>query len=249
MARLARKAVFKSPADIENIIKESALIAIRNKRECISMKEISQAMDRIEMGVAHKKHMTDYERKMVAYHETGHLMVLYLLHPLNDVFKASIVSRGEALGMVQHQPKEELFTMNKEHLLANIKAGLGGYAAEKIKFNTTSTGTSEDLKKSTSYAYNMVWRLGMGTNELLADYTIIPQHQLSEDLKNKLNNEVSAIINRCMIDVEKMLRDEWNIVEEFVQLLLEKDELEYDEIEEIFKKHGKSISAQGNFSA
>lgn len=241
IARLAKKAVQKTPADIENIVKEAALISIRNKNEKVSLKEISQAMERIDMGVAHKRHMTENERRMVAYHETGHLMVLYLLHPTNDVFKVSIISRGESLGMVMHQPREELYTQNREQIHANIKVGLGGYAAEKIKFNTTSTGPSSDIKGATIQAYNMVWRLGMSDEGGLADYTVIPENQLSEEQKAKLNSAVNGIMIKCLHDVEKMLKDEWKIVEEFVELLLNKEELEYDEIEEVFKKHGKSV--------
>ena len=205
------------------------------------MKEISLAIDRIDMGIAHKRNMTKYEREMVAYHETGHLMALYMLHPTDDVFKASIISRGDALGMVLQNPREELYTRNKHQLLANIKVSLGGYAAERLKYNTTSTGTSADLKNCTAQAYAMVWKLGMGDSGFPGDYTVIPEQQVSEETKMKLNSEVGGIISACLSDVEEMLKKEWSIVEEFVGLLLQKEELEYDEIDEVFKKHGKYI--------
>jgi cell division protease FtsH len=139
VGRLARKAVSKTPAEIENIIKEASVICLRDKRGVVSYKDISEAMERIDLGVKHRKHMTPEERRLVAYHETGHLIVLYLLHPTDDVFKASIISRRGFLGVVHHQPREELFTHSKEKLLADIKVSVSGYVAEKIKFGTTSS--------------------------------------------------------------------------------------------------------------
>ncbi len=142
IARLARKTVYKSPADIENIIKEGALIATRNNREIIAFADFSEAMDRIDLGLETHLIMSPYEKEQTAYHEAGHVITLYFLHPTDDVFKATIKSRGPALGMVTHHPREELHTQNKNKLLADIKVSLSGYVAEKIKYGTTSSGVS-----------------------------------------------------------------------------------------------------------
>ena len=240
IGRLARKAVYKTPADIENIIKEAALIAIRNKKDTIGYKEISEAMERIDMGIKHKRQMTKEEREMVAFHETGHLVVMYILHPTDDVFKASIVSRKETLGAVYGQPREELYTRNKERLLADIKVKLGGYTAEKIRFGTTSDGVAADFNGAMQLAHGMVWKVGMSEAGFVGDFSMIPESQLSESIKEKLNNETNKIINTCLKQVEELLKKEWEIVERFVKELLEKEELEYDEIEAIFKGYGKS---------
>ncbi len=135
IGRLARKTVNKTPADIENIVKEAALIAARKNKSVISYEDIIQAIERIELGIAHKLNMTDKEKKMTAYHEAGHLVVLYLSHPTRDVFKVSILSRGHTLGVVHSIPKYEFYTQDKNSLLATIRVLLGGYISEKIKFN------------------------------------------------------------------------------------------------------------------
>ncbi len=244
IGRLARKAVYKTPAEIENIVKEAALIATRNQKDIIGYKEISEAMERIDMGIKHKRKMTEREREMVAYHETGHLVVMYILHPTDDVFKASIISRKETLGAVYSQPREELFTSNKERILANIKVAISGYAAEKIRFGTTSDGVAMDFQRAMHQAHNMVWKYGMGENGFLGDYTIIPESQISESVKEKLNNETNRIFHNCLKDVEELLKREWQIVDRFAKELLEKEELEYDEIEVIFKEYGKTHTQQ-----
>ena len=242
IGRLARKCVYKTPADISNIVKEAALIAMRDKHEEIQYKDLSHAIERIDLGIAHKKSMTPKEKEMVAYHESGHLLVLYILHPTDDVFKASIISRGGALGVVHHQPREERYTHDKLTMLANIKAALAGYVAENIKYGTTSDGVSSDFQVAMSLAYNMVWRLGMADNLFIGDYTVLPEHMLSEETKATLNSEVEKILKQCLKDVDDLLRQEWSLMEEFANELLEKEELDYDEIEAIFAKHGKSNS-------
>jgi ATP-dependent metalloprotease FtsH len=244
VGRLARKSVYKSPADIENIVKEAALIATREKRDMIIYKDISHAMERIDLGVVHRKSMTPHEREMVAYHESGHLIALYILHPTDDVFKASIISRGGALGVVHHQPREERYTHDRNTMLANIKVSLAGYVAEKLKYGVTSDGVSSDFAAAMMYVHNMVWRLGMGKSGYLGDYTVVPEKILSENLKNTLNEEVQQILNECFQAVEKLLTDEKVLLERFVKELLEKEELDYDEIEAIFKEYGKVNTSQ-----
>ncbi len=240
IGRLARKAVYKTPADVENIIKEAALIATRNDRDKIMLEDISEAMERIEIGLKRKLTMTPHERETTAYHEAGHAVVTYMLHPTNDVFKISIIPRKDILGAVYTQPKEELFSYSKDKLLADIKVDLAGYVAEKMQFNVTSTGVAADFKDAMKIAHYMVWSLGMGESGLLGDYASIPETQLSEDLKEKLNQETNKIFQHCQKEVEALLIKEKPILERLVKELLEKEELEYDEVESIFTEFGKS---------
>lgn len=248
IGRLARKAVHKSPADIENIIKEAALIATRLGKDVIGYKELTEAMERIELGIKHHRNTTERERRMTAYHETGHLIVLYLLHPTDDVFKASIASRKDTLGVVYHSPREELFSHDREHLLADIKVSIAGYVAEKLKFGVTTTGVSSDFRQAMAQAHMMVWKLGMGKNGYLGDYTAIPEAQLSEELKNQLNEETSQILKECTQEVEQLLKQETQLLDRFSSELLAKEELEYDEIDAIFKEYGKTSSRKISFS-
>ena len=249
IARLARRSVWKSPADIENIVKESALIATRSKRSIVNFKDLSEALERIELGFKRHRKMNEDERRRIAYHEAGHVVVTYMLHPTDDVFKASIISRRDALGVVYHQPREELFTSSRNRILANIKAALGGYVAEKLKFDSTSDGVAADFHNAMTQAHNMVWRLGMGTNGFVGDYESLLSSsmfrgagsgdRLSDRMKDRLNEETHAILSQCVKDVETLLRSEDALLERFAQELLKKEELEYDDIESIFVEYGK----------
>jgi len=144
---------------------------------------------------------------------------------------------------VQRQPKEELHTRGKDALLMDIKVSLSGYAAEKIKYGTTSSGVASDFTNLMQVAHTMVWSLGMGDEGFLGDYAAIPDdirgNQLSESIKESLNMQTQKIIQRCEKETEEILKKEWTIVERFVKELLEKEELDYDEIDAIFKEFGK----------
>jgi cell division protease FtsH len=245
ISRLAKKTVYKTPADIENILKEAALIAAREKKEFVTMKDITEAMDRIELGLKHDLNLTEEEKIKVAYHEAGHTVALYFLHPTDDVFKASIISRGEALGVVSHHPREEMYTASKEKLIADIKVSLAGYVAEKKKFGVTSSGVEADLRNATLIAHNMVWKFGMSLDDnpqIVGNFDVIPQEEISEGLKEKLNNESLKIVQDCMKKVTDFLDKEWDIVEHFAKELIEKQELDYDEIDAIFKSFKKDPS-------
>lgn len=251
--RLARMAVRKSPADISNLIREAALIAVRNKKDKIGLKEITEAMDRVEMGIKHKVIFSEDERKKVAYHEAGHAITTYFLQPFHDVFKATITARGGALGMVVPHPREELHIHTREEWLGQIKSCLGSYAAEKLKFGTTTTGVSEDFRQAMRYAHQMVWRFGMGKSGLVGDYTLLETSSaeygvfrgekvsfLSEKVKEKLNQETQDILQDTLKEVEGLLAKELPLLDRFAEELLKKEELDYDEIEAIFKEFGKS---------
>ncbi|OGW81001.1 MAG: hypothetical protein A3G33_01330 [Omnitrophica bacterium RIFCSPLOWO2_12_FULL_44_17] len=240
VAVLARKAIGKSPAEIENIVKESALISVRKGLDVITYKEITEAVERIELGIKNKIKMNPREREMVAYHETGHLMVTYLLHPRDDVFKASIIPRRSSLGVVHPTPREEWFVHDREAISADIKVCVASYVAERLKFNTTTSGVSADFQHAMRIAHQMVWKLGMGPSGYIGDYSSIPENQLAETIKTKLNDDTNKILKDCMDECEALLKKENEIFERFAHELLVKDELEYDEIEAIFNEYGKS---------
>ncbi len=236
--RWARRTVGKSPAEIENIVKEAALIATRGDKSFIEHNDLSQSLERIELGVKHHRKISDRELVNTAYHEAGHLITLYFLHPTDDVFKASIATRGGTLGVVYHQPREELLGRDRDMLLASIKTSLGGYIAEKIKLKVTTSGVSSDFRKAMAIAYSMVWNIGMAEKQMVGDYTTI--ETMSEAIKEKLNKEVEIILDKCAKEVEDLLRKEIVLLDRFAMELLRKEELEYDEIDAIFKEYGKS---------
>jgi len=251
--RLARLTVGNSPADISNLIREAALISVRNKKDLISMKEISEAYDRVEMGIKHKIVFTQSDREKIAFHEAGHAIAMYFLAPHKDVFKATILARGGALGFVMPHPREEIHVRTKQQYLGDIKVSLGSYLAEKLKLNITTSGVSQDFTNAMWIAHHMVWNWGMGESGLIGNYSLLTSMSealgtfrgesvsyISEDITTKLNNDVQQILNSCLKEVEDLLIKESALLDRFAQELLAKDELDYDEIEAIFKEFGKS---------
>lgn len=245
MKILAQRTVQKSPADIESSVKEAALIATRDGRDMVTFRDLSQAFERIDLGIAHRLPMTGKEKESTAIHEAGHLVTVYNQQPTHDVFKATILHRGGALGHVLPVPKEEQYAMTRDELLADIKVSLAGYLAERIKYGQTTTGVSSDFANALSKAQAMVWQFGMGKSGIIGNFSITQQGNsfhsaLSEDFKKKLNEETQIILKQCEKETEEFLRKEWSMVEVFAKLLVEKEELNYDEIEDIFKQHGKA---------
>jgi cell division protease FtsH len=238
-ARLARKAIRYSPAEIENVLKEAILIATREKRESVTYKDCTRAIERIELGIAHRVMMTHKEREMTAFHEAGHLVLVYLNHPTNDVFKASIIQRGGVLGVVHSIPREEYILSDSASLYADLLVSLGGYTAEKIKYGVTTEGVGSDFSHAMSRAHYMVWVIGMGESGLVGNYHSLPDKALSDNMKDRLMNDTNALLNKALKQADGILRAEWRIVERFASELLKREELDYDEIVEIFREYGK----------
>ena len=216
------------------------------------MKEISEAYDRVEMGIKHKIVFTQKEREKIAYHEAGHAIAMYFLAPHKDVFKATILARGGALGFVMPQPREEIHVRTREQYLGDIKVNLGSYAAEKLKLKVTTSGVSQDFTTAMWIAHHMVWEWGMGKSGMVGNYSLLETMRsdygvfrgesvsfVSEQIKQQLNNEVQEILQESLREVEDLLKKESGLLDRFAQELLAKDELNYDEIEAIFKEFGK----------
>lgn len=247
--RLSRRTVRKSPADIENIVKEGALLATRNKRDQVTFKDLSEALERVDLGTRQYKKIMDEERQDTAYHEVGHLLAVYFLHPTDDVFKASIYMRRSTLGATWHVPREEYHAKTRDQYLAEIKVALAGYAAEKLKCKSTTSGVGDDFRRAISAAHEMVWSYGMGSNGFVGDYELLTGSwvfrgsatgdRLSDRVKEKLNEETHNILQACLKEVEELLRQEDVLLERFKDELLKHNELEYDDIEAIFAEYGK----------
>ncbi|MDP8266910.1 MAG: AAA family ATPase [Candidatus Aceula meridiana] len=242
---LARKALWFSPSDIENMIREASLICIRDTGKEIrkvSMKDLSEAYDRVTFGLKSNITMSKKEKTWTAYHEAGHAIIGYLIHPTDDVIKATIIPHAGALGRVALRPIEEQYSSNKEHLLAQIKVYIASYVAERLKFGSTSSGVgggqSSDFHVAMRYATAMVWSYGMGKSGLVGDFNALTSpygaSMMSDKTNETLDNDVQDILQTCVKEVEDILKDKMDLLECFAQELLKKEELEYDEIQEIF---------------
>ncbi|MDD4900353.1 MAG: hypothetical protein PHG68_07220, partial [Candidatus Omnitrophica bacterium] len=245
--RLARICVGSSPADIANMIREAALIAVRNRRPLITMKDIDDARERIALGIKRRIKLTDKEKLQVAYHEAGHAIVTYLLVASKDVFKITITPRGHTGGVTWVPEREETFISDQKQLLNDIKISLGSYAAEKIKFGFTTAGVGGDFANALYTAHNMVWRLGMGKSGIIGDFHALDFYRrmggsvlISEEMKLKLDNDVQEIMQSCLKEAQNLLTKELPLLDRLAKELVAKEELNYDEIEAIFKEFGKS---------
>jgi len=249
---LARKTLYFSPAKIDNMIREAGIFALREKRDTIFFKDLSLAYDRIEYGDKSNIQMTVEEQKWTAYHEAGHAIIGFLLHPTDDVIKATIIPRKGSLGMVARRPVEELHSATKEKLLADIKVLVAAYVAEKMTFDSTSSGVGggpgSDFHHAMNVAQAMVWSLGMGPSGLVGDFKALRNsdgsYNISEHTHQVLDQDVQTILKQCMKDVEDVLQTNKDILEAFAQELIKKGELEYDEITSIFNNFGLKAASR-----
>ena len=240
--RLARITVGQTPADIANIVKEAALIAIRNQQPLITMKEIDEARERIALGIKRRVRLSQKEKFQTAYHEAGHAIVTYLLAPSKDVFKITITPRGYTGGVTWVPEREEIFIQDEEALLADIKISLGSYAAEKLKYGITTSGVQGDFSSALQIAHAMVWEFGMGKSGVIGNFKVLTNRRdsaLSEGMKTRLDNDVQELLQNCLKEVTALLQKETGLMDRLANELVAKEELNYDEIEAIFKEFGK----------
>ncbi len=242
--RLANYTIGKSPAEIENIVKESALICTRDKRTVIELKDLTAAIERIDLGQERKRKIHPFELERTSIHESGHAILLYFLHPLDDVFKVSIVTRSGTLGVAHHQPVVEMSDRDKIFYESNITVSLGGYVAEKMMFETTTSGCSSDFRNAMHIAKLMVYQVGMGDSGYVGDFSLMEggdgrgPDAMSNELKKMLNDDVMKILERCLRQATELLTKEKTLLEKMSEKLLEKKTLEYDEVNEICKRYG-----------
>jgi len=250
---LARKALWFSPSDIDAMVREAGLIALRDFRDTVTMKDLSAAYDRVTFGLKANITLSPKEKIWTAYHEAGHAVIAYIKNPSNDVIKATIVPHKGNLGFIYQRPVEELHSSNRDHLLAQIKVSLASYVAEKLKFGKTSSGVGggrgSDFDNAMRVAQAMVWQFGMGKSGLVGDfYAAAGGHSgpclLSERTKQTLDEDVQDILQSCMKEVEEILNDKRELLEHFAQELIKKEELEYDEIEQIFNRYGLTAASR-----
>ena len=249
--RIAERTPGYSGADLENLMNEAALLAVRRNKECITIDEIDEASDRVMMGPAKtSRKVNEYEKKIVSYHEAGHAVSGIILPNGEEVHKITIIPRGMAGGYTQLMPKEErMLVSTKEELLQRITTLLSGRASEELFLNEISTGASDDFKKATKIARSMVTEYGMSelgpiqlehASEdvfLGRDYT--KNKNFSDAVALEIDNEVRKIIDECYKNAKDILSKNKKLVELLANTLIEKETLTKEEIEELVE--GKKI--------
>ena len=246
---IAKRCVGFSGADLENLLNEAALLAVRREKSAITMSEIDEAIDRVIMGPAKvTKKYTDKEKKLVAYHEAGHAVLGIKLDDANDVQKVTIIPRGQAGGYNLMMPKEEKFTATKTELLEQIMGLLGGRVAEEVVFGEITTGAHNDFSKATKIARSMVTEYGMsklgpvqletpeGSSFLGRDYN--KNRNFSDQVALEIDNEVRGIINDCYEKAKKILEKNRDLLDLIASNLIEHETLTKEEIDYL-AEHGK----------
>lgn len=239
---IAKRTVGFSGADLENLLNEAALLAVRREKQAITMSEIDEAIDRVIMGPAKvTKKYTPAEKKLVAYHEAGHAVLGIKLDNANDVQKVTIIPRGQAGGYNLMLPKEEKYTATKTELLEQIMGLLGGRVSEEIVFGEVTTGAHNDFSKATKIARSMVTEYGMstlgpvqletpeGSSFLGRDYN--KNRNFSDQVALEIDNEVRNIINDCYTKAKKIIEKNRDLLDLIANSLLEHETLTKEQID------------------
>lgn len=224
-------------ADLENLLNESAILAVRNGIKAITMEEIEESIAKVSMGPEKKSRiLTDEDKKHTSYHEGGHALATYFCKTQDKVHEISIIPRGNAGGYTLSLPEKDESYMFKNKMLERIIVLLGGMAAEKLIFNDVSTGASSDLKRATSIARSMVTRYGMsdvlgpivydsGDDEIFIGRDMGHVKNYSETTASKIDEEVNRIITGCFSSAEKILSDNIEKLHEVASFLIENEKM------------------------
>ncbi len=231
-------------ADLANLVNEAALLAAKLDKKAVSMSEFDIAKDKVLMGPERKNVIiSDREKKITAYHESGHAIVAKMLPNSDPVHKVSIIPRGMALGVTQQLPEDDRYTYDKEYLLTNIAVLMGGRAAEEIILDTITTGAGNDIEKATKLARKMVCEWGMSSlgpisfseegEEVFIGRDMGVKKTYSEDTAKLIDSEIQKIVNEGYKKAIEIIKENRDKMDKMAQTLLEKEVIDSKEIDEI----------------
>ena len=254
---LARRTPGFVGADLANLVNEAALLSARRGKDKLEMPEFEEAIDRVMAGPERKSRIiSKAEREIIAYHEAGHALIASKLEGTDPVHKISIIPRGHmALGYTLQLPEEDRFLISRRELADKITVLLGGRTAELIRFGDVTTGASNDLERATQTARQMVTQFGMSDrlglvtlgkkqHEVFLGREIVEDKNYSDEIAYAIDQEVRSIIDDSFDAAKKILTEHRDRLEEITALLLEKEVLEGDELDELLgypKKAHRSI--------
>lgn len=245
---IARTTAGFSGADLENLLNEAAINAAADNRAYIKQGDIDKAFIKVGIGEEKKSRViSEKEKRITAYHESGHAILFHLLPEVGPVHMISIIPTGMAGGYTMPLPeKDELFN-SKEKMLENIMVSFGGRIAEELVFNDITTGASQDIKQATSIARSMVTKFGMSDNLGPIDYSSSDADEVfigrdwgqakpySESIAAAIDAEVKSIIDKCYNDAKALIIKHKDILETSAQLLIRKEKITREEFEALFE--------------
>lgn len=234
-----------SGADIENLVNEAALYAARSGNDVVSMGDFEYAKDKVLMGTERKSMViSDEEKRITAYHESGHALVAGLLPGTDPIHKITIIPRGRALGLTQQLPIDEKHTYPKKYLLNNIAILLGGRAAEELVLQDFTTGAGNDIERATDIARKMVCEWGMSPQmgpmsygkkeeQIFLGRELAVHKDYSEETAERIDSEVAEIVMQSYENAKRILSDHIDILHKLAQELIKKEVLNAEELEAI----------------
>ena len=252
LKRVARGTPGFSGADLANLINEAALLAARRGADGVSLPDLEEARDKVRWGRERRSRVLDEkEKKLTAYHESGHALVMQHVEESEPLHKVTIIPRGHALGATMQLPEKDRYTQSKRKLLSMVTGMMGGRAAEEIVFGDVTTGAQNDLKQATHIIRMMVCEWGMSPTMGPQSYSereellflgreVSRTQEYSDDTARKIDDEVSRMIRECYnqaVDILKTHRDQLDLL---AQLLLERETLDGRDVEELVK-HGRIL--------
>ncbi|WP_286310831.1 ATP-dependent zinc metalloprotease FtsH [Romboutsia ilealis] len=245
---LARRTPGFTPADIENLMNEAAILTARKREKKIHMETIEEAITKVIAGVAKKSRViSEPERKLTAYHEAGHAVCAHVLPHVSPVHQVTIVPRGRAGGFTMQLPVEDKFYATKNEMKENIVVLLGGRVAEELTLDDISTGASNDLERVSATARNMVTKYGMSTklgpmtfgdsdDEVFLGNSFASKQNYSEEVAYEIDKEIGRIVDESYKQTKKILQDNMDRLEYVAKALLVYETLDADQFLKAFNK-------------
>ncbi|MCD8484952.1 ATP-dependent zinc metalloprotease FtsH [Candidatus Woesebacteria bacterium] len=237
---VAKRTVGFSGADLENMLNEAAILAARENKKKIDMKDIEEAALKVKLGPSKKRLQSEYERRMTAYHEVGHAIVAHMLPHADRVHRVSIVSRGSALGFTLTPPDKDKYQETRSDMMAEMAVLLGGRVAEDVFFNELTGGASSDIRKVTAVARHMVLDYGMSE---LGPVNFSPamdergysgtEYRPSPDIQAKVDAEMTRLVAEAEKLTREIVAKHKKVMDKIVEKLLEVETLEAEDFEEL----------------
>jgi cell division protease FtsH len=234
LERLASATPGMTGADLANLVNEAALLAARRTRDAVHQRDLTDALEKVQLGTARKVVIPEEERRRTAYHEAGHALIGMLQPGADPVRKVSIIPRGRALGVTLSTPASDRYGYDANYLRGRIIGALGGMAAEQEVFNVVTTGAENDLEMVTRIARSMVGRWGM--SERIGTLSVLPAEGdprmagVSDGLLDTVDEEVRRITDECYAEARRLLREHRSKLDAIVAQLLEHESLDEPEI-------------------
>ncbi len=232
-------------ADLANVINESALLAARWGKKAIGMREVDEAIDRVMAGPERKSRiMSEREKRVIAYHESGHALAAHVLPNTDPVHKISVIARGRALGYTLTLPEEDKFMMTREELSDELAMLLGGRVAEELIVGDITTGAANDIERATKIARQMVTEYGMSDtigpltlgqkqHEVFLGRDFATQPDYSEQVAFEIDNEVRRMIDQAHDEALEILQEHRQKLDQMAGLLIERETIDKEDVERL----------------